>query len=217
MRSLHPPPESTAATAYKDINIIICLWNNMFSDFFLISFWGFKRLTYLCSQSLRYFSRSALLSLSRGWRLSLCVFTFWLSMYTSYSSFFSSNIFSVVPENPNKNNSTDLFLQRNILTNLPTTTYVGRKGSYFLNLQLRAKLILNECLQPLNLFVPVELWILPPSLVLFLTETLTGHVRHLSLKSGDVSDIDVEERAKLRNRNAHPRNGYISKAAATVY
>ncbi len=42
--------------------------------------WGFKRLTYLCSQSLRYFSRSALLSLSRGWRLSLCVFTFWLSM-----------------------------------------------------------------------------------------------------------------------------------------
>ncbi len=74
-----------------------------------------------------------------------------------------------------------------------------------------------HCFQQLNLFVPVELWILPPTLVLFLTKTLTGHVRQLSLKSGDVSNIDVEERAELRNRDAHPRNGYISKAAATVY
>lgn len=56
-------------------------------------------------------------------------------------------------------------------------------------------------------------------LLLFLKDLLccTGHVRQLSLKSGDVRNIDVEERAELRNRDAHPRNGYISKAAATVY
>lgn len=55
--------------------------------------------TYLCSVSLRYFSLSAVLKRSRGFRPSLQVFTFWLSTYTSYRSFFSSKIFSVVPTN----------------------------------------------------------------------------------------------------------------------
>lgn len=60
---------------------------------------GVGSVTYLCSVSLRYFSLSAVLKRSRGFRPSLQVFTFWLSTYTSYRSFFSSKIFSVVPKN----------------------------------------------------------------------------------------------------------------------
>lgn len=46
--------------------------------------------------------------------------------------------------------------------------------------------------------------------VLLLTERLTGHIRQLSLKGSDVSNIDVKEGAELRNSQAHPRNGHIS-------
>lgn len=57
----------------------------------------FQSMSYLCSVSLRYFSLSAVLKRSSGFKPSLQVFTFWLSTYTSYRSFFSSKIFSVVP------------------------------------------------------------------------------------------------------------------------
>lgn len=57
-----------------------------------------RSVSHLCSVSLRYFSRSAALRRSKGFKPSLQVFTFWLSTYTSYRSFFSSKIFSVVPE-----------------------------------------------------------------------------------------------------------------------
>lgn len=57
-----------------------------------------RNVSHLCSVSLRYFSRSAALRRSKGFKPSLQVFTFWLSTYTSYRSFFSSKIFSVVPE-----------------------------------------------------------------------------------------------------------------------
>lgn len=73
---------------------------------------------------------------------------------------------------------------------------------------------INQELHPF--WTSVEFWILPTSVHL-LTERLTGHIRQLRLKSSDVSNVDVKEGAELRNSQAHPRNGHISKAAATVY
>lgn len=52
---------------------------------------------------------------------------------------------------------TDLFLLGYTLTNLPANTYVGSKGSYFLNPLPRATIILDICLQRLNPVVSVEL------------------------------------------------------------
>lgn len=48
-------------------------------------------------------------------------------------------------------------------------------------------------------------------------EVLTSHVGQFRLQSCDVSNIDIEEGAKLWYRATDPRYGHISKTATAVY